>query len=178
MSQEPFILVITYLCSSAGFNDSNILADRSKAVRPPLLARCDNAARALGAARTGDVAGARMEIEQLQSAHDALVARNKYWADQIEVQRLAAASMLSHAQGRDADALSELTQASDLEASMEKNPVTPGGIVPARELLGDLLLELNRPAQASHEQVGVKWVVSGDQSPAVCPVSEVLSPLA
>ena len=103
---------------------------------------------ALGAARTGDVAGARMEIEHLQSAHDALVARNKYWADQIEVQRLAAASMLSHAQGRDADALSELTQASDLEASMEKNPVTPGGIVPARELLGDLLLELNRPAQA------------------------------
>ena len=105
-------------------------------------------ARALGAARTGDVAGARMEIEHLQSAHDALVARNKYWADQIEVQRLAAVSMLSHAQGRDADALSELTQASDLEASMEKNPVTPGGIVPARELLGDLLLELDRPAQA------------------------------
>ena len=50
--------------------------------------------------------------------------------------------------------------------------------MPARELLGDLLLELNRPAQASHERVGVKWVVSGDQSPAVCPVSKVLSPLA
>ena len=62
-------------------------------------------ARALGAAQTGDVARARTEIEQLQSAHDDLVARNKYWADQIEVQRLAAASMLSHAQGRDAEAL-------------------------------------------------------------------------
>ena len=57
-------------------------------------------------------------------------------------------SMLSHAQGRDEEALGELTQASDLEASMDKHPVTPGGIVPVRELLGDLLLELNRPAQA------------------------------
>ena len=56
--------------------------------------------------------------------------------------------MLSHAQGQDEDALAELTQASDLEASMDKHPVTPGGIVPARELLGDLLLELNRPTQA------------------------------
>ena len=57
--------------------------------------------RALGAAQTGDVARARTEIEQLQLAHDDLVVRNKYWADQIEVQRLAAASMLSHAQPQD-----------------------------------------------------------------------------
>ena len=44
--------------------------------------------------------------------------------------------------------MAELTQASELEASMDKHPVTPGGIVPTRELLGDLLLQLNRPAQA------------------------------
>jgi tetratricopeptide (TPR) repeat protein len=106
-------------------------------------------ARALGAARTGDVAGARAEIEQLQSAHDALAARDKYWADQIEVERLAATSMLSRAQGQDEEALAQLTQASELEASMEKHPVTPGGLVPSRELLGDLLLELGRPTQAS-----------------------------
>jgi tetratricopeptide (TPR) repeat protein len=100
-------------------------------------------------ARPGrEISQAQDWIEQLQSAHDALAARNKYWADQIEVERLAAASMLSHAQGRDEEALGELTQASDLEASMDKHPVTPGGIVPVRELLGDLLLELNRPAQA------------------------------
>ena len=105
-------------------------------------------ARALGAAQTGDVARARTEIEQLQLAHDDLVVRNKYWADQIEVQRLAATSMLSHAQGQDEEALAELRQASDLEASMDKHPVTPGSIVPIRELLGDLLLQLNRPAQA------------------------------
>ncbi len=56
--------------------------------------------------------------------------------------------MLSHAQGQDEEALAELTQASDLEASMDKHPVTPGSIMPTRELLGDLFLELNRPAQA------------------------------
>ena len=89
-------------------------------------------ARALGAAQTGDVARARTEIEQLQLAHDDLVVRNKYWADQIEVQRLAAASMLSHAQGQDEEALAELRQASDLEASMDKHPVTPGCRFPLR----------------------------------------------
>jgi len=40
---NPILLVITYLCAGAGFNDSNTLADLPRAVRPPLLARCDNA---------------------------------------------------------------------------------------------------------------------------------------
>jgi len=44
MSYEPFLLVITQLCVGAGFNDSNILANLSRAAIPPLLARCDNAA--------------------------------------------------------------------------------------------------------------------------------------
>jgi hypothetical protein len=43
LSHEPFLLVITHICANARFHDSNILADRSRAVRPPLLARCDNA---------------------------------------------------------------------------------------------------------------------------------------
>lgn len=111
-------------------------------------------ARALGAARTGDVAGAQAEIDRLQSMHDAVIARNKYWADQIEVERLAAAAMLARAQGRDADAVAVMRQASALDAKMEKHPVTPGGIVPMRELLGDLLLELGQPtdALAAYEQ--------------------------
>jgi tetratricopeptide (TPR) repeat protein len=105
-------------------------------------------ARALGAARIGDVASAQIEIEHLQAAHDSLIGRDRYWADQIEVQRLAATAMLAHAQGKDEQALAGLRHASDLEASMDKHPVTPGGIVPTRELLGDLLLEVNQPAQA------------------------------
>src|ERR1700693_6041468 len=55
---NPFLLVITYLWGGAGFNHSNSLADRSRAVRPPLLARCDNAhrrPRSRGGSRERDV---------------------------------------------------------------------------------------------------------------------------
>jgi tetratricopeptide (TPR) repeat protein len=104
--------------------------------------------RALGAARTGDLVGAQTEIEHLQSAHDAVIQQFKYWADQIEVQRQAALAMLARARGQDEEAVALMRQASELEASMDKHPVTPGPIVPTRELLGDLLLELNQPAQA------------------------------
>jgi hypothetical protein len=105
-------------------------------------------ARALGAARTGDIAGAQAEIEQLQAVRGALLGRSKYWSDQVEVQRLAAAAMLARAQGKDTEALAGMRQAAELEASMDKNNVTPGGIVSARELLGDLLLELDQPTEA------------------------------
>lgn len=109
-------------------------------------------ARALGAARTGDVTTARKEIEKLQSLRDTLAqAKDKYWADQVEVQRRAAAAMLAHAEGKSQEALDLLRSAADLEGSMEKAPVTPAPVVPARELLGELLLELNRLAQALSE---------------------------
>jgi len=71
-----------------------------------------------------------------------------YWAGQVEIQRLAAQAWLAHAQGRQSEAVVAMRQAADLEEASEKRPVTPGPIVPARELLGDLLLELDRPAEA------------------------------
>jgi hypothetical protein len=104
--------------------------------------------RALGAARTGDLVGAQNELAHLQSIRDGLIQSNKYWSDQVEVQRLAAAAMLARAQGKDDEALAGMRTATELEASMNKNPVTPSAIVPTRELLGDLLLELNQPVQA------------------------------
>ena len=82
-------------------------------------------------------------------AHDDLVTRNKYWADQIEVQRLAATSMLAHAQGQDEEALAELTQASDLEASMDKHPVDSRKHSTYARTWRLALRELNRPAQAA-----------------------------
>jgi hypothetical protein len=103
-------------------------------------------ARALGAARTGDLAAAQAEISHREAARDAT--KDKYWAAQIEVQRQAAAAMLAHARGKDEEALAGMRAAAELEGSMEKHPVTPGAIVPMRELLGDLLIEVNRPAQA------------------------------
>src|SRR6266849_4996093 len=105
--------------------------------------------RALGAARTGDTAAAKADVAELEALHAKLVeAKNAYWADQVEVQRRAAAAMLARAVHDDADALAQLRSATELESSMEKHPVTPGAVVPARELLADLLLELGQPAAA------------------------------
>jgi len=108
--------------------------------------------RALGAARTGDTAAAKADVAELEALHAKLVeAKNAYWADQVEVQRRAAAAMLARAVHDDADALAQLRSATELESSMEKHPVTPGAVVPARELLADLLLELGQPAAALRE---------------------------
>src|SRR5262245_14740379 len=106
-------------------------------------------ARALGAARSGNTVSARQDVEKLQSLHDTLAeAKQSYWADQVEIQRRAAAAWLAHAEGKSEQALTLMRSAADLEDITEKHPVTPGPIVPARELLGDLLLELQEPGQA------------------------------
>jgi hypothetical protein len=109
-------------------------------------------ARALGAARNGELAAARKDVEKLQALRESLLqTKNSYWADQVEVQRRAATAWVARAEGRNDEALALMRAAADLEGSMEKHPVTPAPIVPARELLGDLLLELNQPGQALTE---------------------------
>ena len=109
-------------------------------------------ARALGEARTGDITGAQADIAKLQSLKDKLSAENNtYWANQVEVQRLGAAGVLAHVQGDDAKAVELVRAAADLEATMDKHPVTPSSVLPARELLADLLLELNQPDAAFKE---------------------------
>jgi tetratricopeptide (TPR) repeat protein len=108
--------------------------------------------RALGAAHTGDVAGAETEIAKLQSLKEKLAqAKDDYWAKQVEVQRLGASGILAHAQGNDKEAVELVRAAADLDASMDKHPATPAEVLPARELLADLLLELNDPAAALKE---------------------------
>jgi tetratricopeptide (TPR) repeat protein len=109
-------------------------------------------ARGLGAARSGDAAGARREIERLQVLREALLsAKQGYWADQVEVQRRAAAGWLARAEGKNEEALALVRSAADLEDSTEKRPVTPAPVLPARELLGDLLMELGQPGPALRE---------------------------
>ncbi len=106
-------------------------------------------ARAIGAARSGDAAGARREIERLGQLQRALAERKLgYWAEQSEVQAKVATAWALRAEGKDAEALAALRAAADHEDRTEKHVVTPGPILPARELLGDLLLELNLPAEA------------------------------
>ncbi len=108
-------------------------------------------ARALGDARTGNIAGAEAEIGRLQSLEDKLKGSDTYWGNQIEVQRLAADGILAHVRGDDKLAIVLVRAAADLDATMDKHPATPSSVLPARELLADLLLELNEPAAALAE---------------------------
>jgi hypothetical protein len=106
-------------------------------------------ARALGAARNGDAAGARREIARLNKLQQALTERKlAYWAEQTEIQAKVATAWALYAEGQQEDALTVMRAAADHEDQTEKHVVTPGPIMPARELLGDLLMELGRPAEA------------------------------
>ncbi len=109
-------------------------------------------ARAIGAARAGNAGQARAETEKLAALRDALTqAKNAYWAEQVEVQRRAAAGWTARAEGKNDEALALVRSAAELEESTEKHNITPGPIATARELLGDLLLELGQPAAAARE---------------------------
>jgi tetratricopeptide (TPR) repeat protein len=109
-------------------------------------------AKALGAAREGDVAAAETALENLARAQRQLAASpppGPYdWAGYVESQRLAAAGWLAHARERDVEAIELLRRAADLEEKVGKHPVTPGSVLPARELLGDLYNEIGRPREA------------------------------
>lgn len=109
-------------------------------------------ARGLGAARTGKVAAAQDSLQRLEALRDADRAANKdYTADQIEIQRLAVAAWVALGKGQTEDAVQLMRAAAELEDSTEKDNVTPGAIIPARELLGELLFELKRSDEALQE---------------------------
>jgi hypothetical protein len=106
-------------------------------------------ARALGTARLGRVDDARKEVERLAELRDAVRKTNDaYWTEQVEIQRLGAAAWTALAAGQSAEALALMEEAATREDATEKAAVTPGPIKPARELLGEMLLELKRPADA------------------------------
>lgn len=110
-------------------------------------------ARAVGAARTGDKTLARAEVDELKAIQQQLgeIKSGYDWARQVEIQSKIAEAWLSFAQGNSEAALSEMKAAADADDATEKHPVTPGSILPAREQLGELLLELKKPVEALHE---------------------------
>jgi tetratricopeptide (TPR) repeat protein len=114
-------------------------------------------ARAIGAARTGDTKSARGDVDELALIWVALIkaqaeVKGDYdWAKQVEIERQVAKAWLAHAEGHDDDALRLMRSAADLDDATDKHPVTPGAILPAREQLGELLLELKQPAAALQE---------------------------
>jgi len=109
-------------------------------------------ARAMGAARNGDVASARTNIEQLGALEEALQkSKDDYWAEQARIQRLAAEAWVASAEGKKDDALEEMRAAADREDACEKHVAMENRLWPMRELLGELFLGLNDPAQALKE---------------------------
>ena len=109
-------------------------------------------ARALGASHTGDLVKAKSAIDSLASIQQRLSANGEgYWAEQVAIQHLAARAWLDLAEKRETAALARMREAATREDATEKSAVTPGPLAPARELLGDMLSQLNRPAEASAE---------------------------
>jgi tetratricopeptide (TPR) repeat protein len=110
-------------------------------------------ARAIGAARSGDTASARREVDTLAAIQQALVeVKGDYdWAKQVSIQGMVASAWLEYAEGKHEESLRLIRKAAELDDATEKHPVTPGAILPAREQLGELLLELKQPAAALQE---------------------------
>lgn len=106
----------------------------------------------LGAAHSKDPIRAAEAEKNLARLRDAATQqKNTYWSNQIEVQRQEVAAWILHGSGKPVEAVTAMRAAAELEESMDKSPVTPGAVVPARELLAQLLQEQARPQEALAE---------------------------
>ena len=117
--------------------------------QPAFIQSIARFARALGHARQGHVAPAREEIAELAKLTNVLTERkDPYWPIVTDAQRMAAEAWVLHHEGKHAEALAMAAQAADKEETVEKHPVTPGPLIPARELLGDILMVHGKHAEA------------------------------
>lgn len=107
-------------------------------------------ARAIGAVRSGDLDTARKEVEDHKEAADQVAVQfpATYWDAMAKSQQLAVLAWLAFAEDREVEALSMMREAAKVEASTEKEAVTPGEVLPTGELLGDMLTEMGRYEEA------------------------------
>jgi len=124
-------------------------------VRPAPAGRAAEAityfARAIGAARSRHAGSARVDIDSLAAIEAALAKAGgpqTYWSGQVRIQRMAASAWVTILDGDTASALSQARAAAELEDVTPKHPVTPGAVLPSRELYGDLLLETRHTDEA------------------------------
>jgi hypothetical protein len=116
----------------------------------PAMEAITHFARALGAARSGNEQVARAALDRLAVLRDRVATANAYWAQQVEIQRLAARAWLEFGADRNVG-LATMRQAAELERSTEKHPVTPAQVLPATELFADMLLEAGQYEAAQKE---------------------------
>lgn len=106
-------------------------------------------ARGLGAARSGDLNQAEAERDRIEEAVSALRDEgDDYWAYMTEALEKAVEAWIRYERGETGQALALMSEAADLEASMDKHPTTPGEVLPVRELYGELLLREGRTEEA------------------------------
>jgi len=119
---------------------------------PPHVVAIAVWARGLGLARSAHVAESRNEIDKLRQIEEQLrTSGNDYWATQVRIMMREVMAWSAQADKQPKAAVGLMREAADEEDAIEKLPVTPGPIVPAREQLGDLLLEQSHPELASKE---------------------------
>ena len=105
--------------------------------------------RGLGAARRGDVPAAKAEIARLARLRTVMIVQKKdYWVGQADIQTGAIAAWTARAEGRDTDALRLMRDTADQEDKTEEHIMMPGRVIPVREMLGELLVELKQPKEA------------------------------
>lgn len=114
----------------------------------PAIQAITHFARALGAAKIGNESMARKALDQLMVLQNQVEKVSESRARQIEIQRLSAQAWLIYQQDKPEQALGIMRKAAEMEAESEKNPVTPGAILPAGELLADMYLALGKYQQA------------------------------
>lgn len=109
-------------------------------------------ARSVGAARSGDAAAAEADARKLNELRAALLKnKDEYWAQQIEIQHTAAQAWISMARNQNDDAVRLMRRAATIEDSTDKSAISPGPLAPAREMLGDMLIQLKQPGEALSE---------------------------
>jgi tetratricopeptide (TPR) repeat protein len=114
----------------------------------PFTIAISHFARALGAARSGRPSAAAPDVSRLATLRDQLKNQDAYWAEQVDIQWRVAGAWVAFAEGRREEAIEAMRSAAAIEDATDKAAVTPGPLAPARELLGEMLLEAGQPKDA------------------------------
>ncbi len=121
----------------------------TRPAKTPFTEGITHFARAIGAARSGNPAAAGPDIERLAALRDTMKQmQDAYWAEQLDIQRRVALAWVAYAEGKKDEGIKQLQAAADAEDATDKSAISPGPLAPARELLGDMLLDAGRPQEA------------------------------
>ncbi|MEP6746185.1 MAG: hypothetical protein ABJB86_00590 [Bacteroidota bacterium] len=106
-------------------------------------------ARALGSAHMGHIDSAEAELKNLTILYDTLIKqKDAYKANQVQIEMKISEAWILFKKRKNTEALTLMESAVGMEDNTQKHPVTPGEVLPARELLGDMLMQMNQPGKA------------------------------